>query len=517
MQIKQTRVVIVGGGTAGWLTAGVIAAKHNCASSDAVSVTLIEAPNIQSIGVGEGTWPSMRATLKSMGISESDFIRQCDVSFKQGSKFVGWHHGANEVYYHPFTKPVGAGDINLSLHWQQYRQQISFADAVCPQASFTDNGIAPKQISTPEYSFGLNYGYHLNAGKFGDFIRKHCINNLGVQHVLGEVTHIQNDQEDYVCGLQLADGKQIEGDIFVDCTGFKSLLLGEHYGVAFQSKKHILMNDTAIAAQVPYADTNSPIASFTTATAKQNGWTWDIGLSSRRGVGFVYSSAHTDQCAAEQTLLHHIHKTGGGDMSASDLRRIDINPGHRETFWHKNVVAIGLSAGFLEPLEASALVLAELSAKMLAEQLPTNRQMLAIISKRFNRTFLYRWQTIIDFLKLHYVLSERDDSDYWQDMRANANNSDNLNELLDLWQHQPPDSYDHLRVDEMFPAASYQYVLYGMNFKTHVSQQAQLQVETSRANQLFQQNKNELEKLKRALPTNRDLLNKIQQFGLSKI
>ena len=148
---QQTRIVIIGGGTAGWITAGVIAAKHQCVTNPSVSVTLIESPDIKTIGVGEGTWPSMRATLKSMGISETDFIRECDVSFKQGSKFVGWQNGNNETYYHPFTKPIDAIDLDLSSYWQPYRGKISFADTVSTQASFTDNGIAPKQITTPEY------------------------------------------------------------------------------------------------------------------------------------------------------------------------------------------------------------------------------------------------------------------------------------------------------------------------------------------------------------------------------
>ena len=517
MQNTQTRVVIIGGGTAGWLTAGIIAAKYKCGDDASVLVTLIESPNIRTIGVGEGTWPSMRSTLSAMGISESAFIRECDVSFKQGSKFVGWRAGDNEVYYHPFTKPVGSWELNLFPHWQQYRGEISFADAVSPQASLIDKCIAPKQITTPEYSFGLNYGYHLNSGKFGEFIRRHCTDVLAVRHVSAEVHHIHSDKDDYISAVQLDNDVQIEGDIFIDCTGFRSLLIGQHYGIDFISQKHVLMNDTAIAAQVPYSETDAPINSFTVATAKPVGWTWDIGLSSRRGMGYVYSSAHIDDASAEQTLLRHIQESGNANVSVDDFKRIEINPGYRSEFWHKNAVAIGLSAGFLEPLEASALVLVELSAKMLAEQLPRNRATMEIVRKRFNQTFAYRWQTIIDFLKLHYVLSERRDSDYWLDMRDTNTISDSLNELLTLWKHHPPETHDHQRIDEMFPAASYQYVLYGMGYTTDVIQDSKWQSDKAMADKLFQQNQIEREKLTRALPTNRDLIAKIKQYGLSRI
>lgn len=517
MHQPATRIVIVGGGSAGWLTAGVIAAKHHCLTNDLVSVTLVESPNIKTIGVGEGTWPSMRNTLKAMGISEAEFIRHCDVSFKQGSKFVGWKHGQNETYYHPFTKPTGSSKLNLALYWQQYRKKINFADAVCPQSSHCDKGLAPKQITTPEYAFALNYGYHLNAGKFGQFLKNHCTKNLGVRYISAEIESVENDEQDYISALICKNGRSLQGDLFIDCTGFRSVLLGEHYGVKLHSKKHILMNDRAIAAQVPYRDEQASISSFTSSSAKDSGWVWDIGLSHRRGVGYVYSSSHSSEESAEQVLVNHIEKTSEGKFDSSELRRIDINPGYRERFWNKNVVAIGLSAGFLEPLEASALVLVELSAQMIADQLPRNREIMPLIEKRFNQTFTYRWESIIDFLKLHYVLSDRSDSDYWQDMRCSSGVTDSLKELLDVWRYQPPDHHDHLRVDEMFPTASYQYVLYGMGFTTNVFQDAKWRAEKVKAESLFNENRREVEKAIRLLPTNRDLINGIHKNGMSKI
>ena len=177
MTDQITRVVIVGGGSAGWLSAGIIAAS----SPAHVQVTLIESPDVQPIGVGEGTWPTMRATLQTIGVSETDFFSECDASFKQGSKFSCWTSLSKEDdYYHPFTPPAKYHDINLAPFWLPFKDKIPFANAVCPQAAICDLGYAPKQITTAEFSAVLNYGYHLDAGKFAPFLHKHCVEKLDV-------------------------------------------------------------------------------------------------------------------------------------------------------------------------------------------------------------------------------------------------------------------------------------------------------------------------------------------------
>ncbi|MEO9946342.1 MAG: tryptophan halogenase family protein [Paraglaciecola sp.] len=515
----MTKIVIVGGGSAGWITAGLLAAKHNCKESTSVQVCVIEAPDIATVGVGEGTWPSMRNTLKDMGVSETEFIKQCDVSFKQGSKFVNWQTGANDAYYHPFTLPVGLPEFNIAPYWLPVKEQVSFANAVCSQGILSEHNRAPKQISTPEYAFNLNYGYHLDAGKFGEFLKQHCTKQLGVNHIQGKVIQINNDPEGCIYSLDLDTQQQVLGDLFIDCTGFSSLLIGQHYQVPFESKKHILMNDSAMAVQVPYENESSPIASCTISTAQKSGWTWDIGLPSRRGTGYVFSSAHCDDSVAEQTLLDYLKRKGVPASIRDKLtpRKISFTPGHRKEFWHKNVVAIGISAGFIEPLEASALVLIELSARMVAEQLPQNREHMALVAKRFNRIFSYRWQRIVDFLKLHYVLSHRDDSDYWKDMRDRGSVPDSLKELMDIWQFQSPSKQDNQHAEELFPFASFQYVLYGMGYETQLSESDVKPYHVQESQRLFKENQQHLSRLLQALPSNRELLNKINQYGLSRI
>ncbi len=512
------KITIIGGGTAGWLTAGVIAAEHMANSVDGIEVTLIESPDVNPIGVGEGTWPTMRGTLKKMGVSETDFIRECDASFKQGALFAKWVTAEeDDAYYHPLVLPQGYAEINLAPYWQGLSANKSFADTVSFQGYLCESGLAPKQNTTPEFAHVANYAYHLDAGKFAIFLQKHCVGKLGVKHILDHVECVNSASNGDIASVKTKLNGDVEGDLFIDCTGFSSLLLGKHFQIPFVSKKHILFNDSALAVQVPYETDKSPIASHTISTAQSAGWIWDIGLPSRRGIGHVYSSAHCNDEEAEKSLRQYIEQTNGTIAKDAQLKKITFEPGHRALFWHKNCVAVGLSAGFLEPLEASALVLVELSAAMISEQLPATRSVMDIVAKRFNDKFLYRWDRIIDFLKLHYVLTKRTDSLYWRDNCNSESIPDELEAMLSLWKHHSPWHQDFTQVDEVFPSASYQYVLYGMGFKTDASQTARKTNNPNLANQNFMLNEQITRKLLMGLPSNRDLINKIHQFGLQKI
>lgn len=513
-------VVIVGGGTAGWLTAGLIAAEHRSSEKTGLKVILIESPDVSPIGVGEGTWPTMRTSLQAMGISETDFIRNCDASFKQGTRFSGWLEGREEFYYHPFSLPQRFHEIDLARHWQPLREKLPYAVAVTPQPQACDRALAPKQISTPEFASNLNYGYHLDAGKFSMFLQKHCTEQLGVTHILDNVVAINAADNEDIESVSTRSNGSIGGDLFIDCTGFAGLLIGEHYKIPFQSKQRFLFNDRALAVQIPYASPGEKIASTTFSTAERAGWIWDIALSSRRGVGYVYSSTHTGDDQAEADLRRYISSTAGASVSDSCIpRKITFSPGHRETLWHRNCVAVGLSGGFVEPLEASALVMIELSAKMLSEQLPANRSIMDVVAKRFNGKFLYDWHRIIEFLKLHYLLSRRDDSDYWQDNRDAKTIPADLLESLELWRYQSPRYQDLSRVDELFPAASYRYVLCGMEFDSEgpTGRRSSDIAARAAAASLFNENVRQAKQLLKALPSNRELIGKIHEFGLPKI
>lgn len=511
------QVVIVGGGSAGWLTAAVLAAAHGGGTPGGLQVTLLESPDIGPIGVGEGTWPTMRDTLRGIGLSEADLFRHCDAAFKQGSRFNGWVDGSPaDHYFHPFVLPQGYTEANLAAAWLQHHAEVPFADLVSFQPHLCAQGKAPKQKTTPEFAAVANYGYHFDAGKFGLLLKRHCTERLGVRHLVDHMVGIHSHDNGDIASLQTKTLGAVAGDLFVDCTGLASLLLGRHYGVAFVSQRHVLFNDSALAVQVPYARDDSAIASQTTATAQAEGWVWDIGLPTRRGVGHVYSSAHTSDDVAEAALRRYVQATGGPEDIASP-RKLSFQPGYRQTFWHQNCVAIGLSAGFVEPLEASALALVELSAALLSDEMPATRAAMDIVARRFNDTFRYRWERVIDFLKLHYALTRRQDSAYWRDHVAPEHMPERLRDLLTLWRHRPPSRRDFDRVEELFPSASYQYVLYGMGFRPEPGAYGQPPNGTGPADAFFREAAALTRRMLPALPSNRDLVQHIQQHGMLRI
>ncbi len=464
MNHRLRHIVVLGGGSAGWLVAGLLAAEHG-GPDGSLHITLIESSEAPPIGVGEGTWPSMRDTLRRIGISEVDLVRECDASFKQGSRFDGWATGQpGEHYYHPFSLPSGHGDADLVGAWLAQHASQPFAHVVSPQPQVCDVGLAPKQAATPQFAAVANYAYHFDAGKFGVLLRRHAVEKLGVRHIVNHVDDVMAAPDGSIAALRTRSAGDLTADLFIDCSGLPSLLIGKHFGVPLIEQRDVLFNDSALAMQVPYAQADAPLASCTIATAWAKGWIWDIGLPHRRGVGAVYSSQHATPDEAAVALGQYLRATGAPE-ALPGMRSIRFTPGYRERFWVKNCVAIGLSSGFIEPLEASALALVELSAQWISESLPAGVDALPTLARRFNDVFSYRWSRVIDFLKLHYALSERDDSDYWRAHRDPTSWPDSLHELLPLWRERPPSRLDFGRIDEVFPAASYQYVLYGMGFR----------------------------------------------------
>lgn len=452
--------MVVGGGTAGWLVACRLAAAADPRAREPLSVTLVESPDIPTIGVGEGTWPTMRRTLEAIGLGEADFLLGCDASFKQGSRFVGWRTGApDDAYVHPFTPPPPGDARDTVAAWGG---RGDFADAVATQPQVCARDLAPRQRSMPDYAGALNYAYHLDAGRFARMLARHGIDRLGVRHHRATVTGAEATADGDIAAVLTREGGRIAGDLFIDCTGHAGLLIGGHCGSALLDRTDTLFNDRALAVQVPVAP-DAPIAAQTNATAHAAGWIWDIGLPTRRGVGCVYSSAHLSDDEAAATLQAYLRRTTPGVAGEPSPRRLSFRSAHRERFWQGNCVAIGLSAGFLEPLEASAIVMVELSIDALLADFPTRRDTMPALARRFDTVFRYRWDRVVEFLKLHYVLSRRDEP-YWRDHRRAGTIPPRLAELLALWRDRPPSAADLPQADEVFPAASYQYVLYGMGF-----------------------------------------------------
>lgn len=492
------KIVIVGGGTAGWLSAAVIAAHHKSDQPGGLEVVLVESSDIPTVGVGEGTWPTMKNTLHKIGLAEADVFRKCHAAFKQGGKFVDWVHGNGDSYYHPFTVPVGYGRIDLAPYIsdiENYAVDSNFQHHIC------EAGLAPRTMAESEYQGKCNYAYHLDAGAFAELLKQHCKTKLNVVHVIDTVLGTTLNANGNIDAIVLKEGGELAGDLFVDCTGFASVLLGKTMGVPFIPTDKYLFNNTALAMQVPYADEHDALACHTIATGQNAGWIWDIGLTHRRGVGHVYASDYLSDDEAEQNLRRYI------GPAAEDLtaRKIGFESGHREIFWKNNCVAVGMSAGFVEPLEATAIMLVEISARYIAESLPPTDAVMPITAKRFNEQMNYRWRRIIDFLKLHYMLSKRPEP-YWRAHCDESTIPESLKEDLAIWASRGPMGSDFDSALELFPAASYQYVMYGMGFKPDFSQQSYLYRERGQAERIVQNNRQITEQMLQTLPPHREFI-----------
>ncbi|KGK00999.1 tryptophan halogenase family protein [Thalassotalea sp. ND16A] len=512
-------VLVVGGGTAGWLTASILAKQLNSVSKDAVQVTLVESPNIPIIGVGEGTWPTLRTTLQNLGVDEGEFMRECDATFKQGSQFVNWaetpEKDKSESYYHPLSAVFHSSyDFNLAPYWLLGKAgDKNYDKAVASQSHVCDLGLGPKKITTPAYDAIQNYSYHLNANKFAGFLAKHSTAKLGVKQIKANVTDVNLDNDGYIVSVDTDTAGTINADFFVDCSGAKALLINGALDIDWLKIDDVLFNDTAIAMQVPYESADTPIATHTIATAHEAGWTWDIGLHNRRGVGYVYSSDYTSDERAEQVLRDY-----AGPMSTGiEIRKIPLNLGYREKFWHKNCVAIGMSAAFIEPLEASAIFLVEAGANMLADQFPRTIDAMQYVEQKYNTTFRLRWDKSVDFVKLHYCISKRQDTPYWLDNCKPESIPATLKQRLGHWKSHPPTKYDFDYAYEPFVLDSYLFVLYGMKFDVDIDLNRSAFSCDRQAKALFDNVEQMNELLTKELPGHRELIEKVYKYGMPKL
>ncbi len=517
------QVLVIGGGTAGWLTASILAKQLNSQAKGAVQVTLVESPNIPIVGVGEGTWPTIRTTLENLGIDEGEFMRECDATFKQGSQFVNWAQTPQvtdngikgDSYYHPLSAVFHSSyDFNLAPYWLLGNAgDLPYDQAVATQCHVCDAGLAPKKITTPAYDAIQNYSYHLNANKFAGFLAKHSTAKLGIKHIRANVTEVNLDDEGYIVSVETDSAGTLAADFFVDCSGSRALLIDGALDIPWLKIDKILFNDTALAMQVPYESADTPIATHTIATAHEAGWTWDIGLHNRRGVGYVYSSKHTSDERAEEVLREY----AGPMTEGIAVRKIPLNLGYREKFMHKNCVAIGMSAAFIEPLEASAIFLVEAGANMLADQFPRSREALQYVEDKYNKTFRLRWDKSVDFVKLHYCITQRKDSQYWLDNCNPDSIPEALKQRLAHWKSHPPTKYDFDYAYEPFVLDSYLFVLYGMQFNADISHNSSSFPRGDEAKAKFDNVGQVGQMLTKELPTHRELVEKVYQFGFSKI
>ncbi len=430
---EPIRILIVGGGTAGWMSALMLQAQLQ----HPTQITLIESDTIGTIGVGEGTTPYIRDFFRQVGIAESDWMDACDATYKCGIRFPNWSTVKGyESYYHPFysSYDLAHGDDFFELANQRRRGQ---AVAAQPDPFFLASYLSSQGKSPllPEGSnASLDYAYHFDAGKLGNYMRDVAIQR-GVKHCIGTVDHVRQSSNGTIASITTNDGQTISADVFVDCSGFAGLLIEKTLNVPLLPFSDNLLNNAAVAIQTQYCD-DRVIPTETRSEALQHGWMWQIPLQSRQGNGYVYSEQHCSADEAESTLRRQL----GVDDSVA-ARHLKMRVGRRREHLYANCMAIGLSQGFIEPLEATALMLVQFSLQQFIQQLNANglavNQSAAAhdsVNTRINNLI----DGIRDYIVAHYKTNSRNDSEYWRINRYETPMSDRLAEILQTWEAGEP-------------------------------------------------------------------------------
>lgn len=396
------RIVIAGGGTAGWLAAAALARQLG----GLLDITLIESSEIGTVGVGESTIPTARAFHGLLGIDERDFMAATGSSFKLGISFENWTQNGSR-YFHSFGEIGPSTWMGSFLHfWMHARDQGLAAELgdYCLELSAAVSGKFALTDAVP-----INYAYHLDAADYARYLRSFC-EKLSVKHIEGQIAEVRlNGGNGDIRSLLLTDGREIEGDFFIDCTGMKALLIGNALGVGYTNWNQYLPTDRAIAVQTEKV---GPAVPYTRAIAHDAGWRWQIPLQHRVGNGLVYCSAHLSDDEARARLLESID-----GKPIVEPRIIRFQAGNRQLHWKRNCVAIGLSSGFVEPLESTSIHLIMIGITRLLQLFPFGEEMSAL-ANRFNSLAAIEIEQIRDFIVLHYHLNQRRGEALWDYCRT---------------------------------------------------------------------------------------------------
>lgn len=419
------KVVIVGGGTAGWMTAAALAKV--LATMPGFTIELVESDEIQTIGVGEATIPQINLFNALLEIDERDFVRSTNATYKLGIEFRDWTRVGHR-YVHAFG-PFGFDMLGIEFHhhWLKGRS-LDDASSLDIYSLGAVAGLAgrfmhprPDQMNSP--AARISYAFQFDAALYAAYLRR-LAESGGVKRTEGRITDVgQNGETGLIDSVTLHDGRSIGGDLFIDCSGFRALLIGQKLGVAYEDWSKWLPCDRALAVACESSDDQCPL---TRSTALAAGWQWRIPLQTRTGNGYVYSSAHLTDDEAAATLLRNLDGKPIGDP-----RALRFTAGRRKKAWDKNVVALGLAGGFLEPLESTSIHLVQTGIARLLTWFPS-RSFDQVAIDRYNRLTAQEYYDIRDFLVLHYSATTRKDSDFWSYCRG-IERPDRLAEKLDTF------------------------------------------------------------------------------------
>jgi hypothetical protein len=412
------KVVILGGGTAGWMTAAYLGK----ALQQTVDITVLEAPTIPKIGVGEATVPNLqRVVFDYLGIPEDEWMRECNASFKVAVKFINWRtpgdgspkartwQGRPDHFFHPFGLLPSQDQIPLSHYWS-YKRLTGQTDEPFDYSCFREPAImdALKAPRLPDGQPATYYAWHMDAHLVADFLRRFATQKQGVVHVEDELAEVRKDERGFITTLTTKGGRTLDGDLFVDCSGFRGLLINKALGEPFIDMNDHLLCDSAVATSVPHDDAAHGVEPYTSAIAMRNGWAWRIPMMGRFGSGYVYSSQFSspDEATDDFCRLWNL------DPETTQLNKIRFRVGRNRRAWVNNCVSIGLASCFLEPLESTGIYFIYAAIYQLAKHFP-DRRFDPVLVDRFNHQIETTFDETRDFLQAHFYYSPRTDTPFW--------------------------------------------------------------------------------------------------------
>jgi hypothetical protein len=421
---QPLHIVILGGGTAGWMAANLFVKKW---PQDKIKITLVESPEIGIIGVGEGSTPSLKRFFQLIDVAEKDWMSRCNATYKTNIRFSGWSPASGVAEYsHPFISQIDT--FTQRAFMVNCLTRRMYLDVNTAPQDFFINGILAKQskgpIAPPNFPFRMEYGYHFDSHLLGQFLAELAIKR-GVHHKSVKITHALQTETGDIKALVAEGGEELTADFFIDCSGFASALMQKTLNVPFKSFKENLFNDRAVVMPTTIAE-DRPVE--TNAQALSAGWCWKIPLRNRVGNGYVYSSDFISEDQAEVELRRYL----GADINPQECRHLKMRVGQLESHWVNNCLGLGLSQGFIEPLEATALHLVQIGIELFIAKFeegdftPKYRQ-------EFNQKIRERFERVRDYIVAHYKINTRDDSDYWRANRNNMKLSESLLQILDVW------------------------------------------------------------------------------------
>lgn len=518
MSNKIENIVIVGGGSAGWMTAAYL----NKAFGESIQISVVESSNISTVGVGEATFSTIKLFFDFLGLEEREWMPKCNAAYKLAIKFVNWN-AERQDFYHPFQRYEIVDGFNIGEWWLKLKRDLEAYDYSCfTIPALCNNKRSPRYLDgrvfdskveehfKPERAFQKNvlsdlkiqypYAYHFNASLLASFLTGYATQN-GVKHILDDVVDVKLAEDGSISHITTKENGNIRGDLFIDCTGFRGLLINKALCEPFIPFSESLLCDSAIAMQIPRNIARDGINPYTTATALNAGWVWNIPLYGRDGTGYVYSSAFLSQEDAEKEFREHLG-------SASDKCKplyIKMRIGRSRNSWVKNCVAIGLSSGFVEPLESTGIFFIQHGIEDLVADFPDKTFNEELI-RSYNKAVAECIDGIRDFLILHYYTSSRRDTPFWRATKHELIIPEELKERLRLWKTRLPNNRNINPNYHGFESYSYSVMLLGLGYRPEQNLPALDHIDAQKAMATFRAIKERAEHLCSTLPSQYEYL-----------